>query len=266
MINANSNISAMQVITAFNDSQKNLSKAVHRLSTGFRVNSSKDDPSGVGVSMRLNSQIARKNVVFDEVNNAISLLDTQDAVMKVADSVLQRMSELTQLGVNTLDTNAQALYQLEYVELEEEIHDLLSEQFNGQKLFASGGSSLTVYTSDNITQTASVTLANMEDLVFDVINGGSVTSTATYAAVETAIENLGKMRTTNGSEQNRLERSASLLNAGIFNLTVADGRIMDADIAQETVNMTKYDILHQSGLAMLVQANQSNENILTLLR
>lgn len=266
MINVNSNLSALKVITAFNDSQGNLSRALQRLSTGLRVNSAQDDPSGVGVSMRLNAQIARKNVVYNQVNNAISFLDTQDGVMEAANSVLERMAELTQLGVNTTDTSAQAIYQVEYDQLESELQGLLSERFNGENLFEDGGGVLEVFTSDNTSQTASITQANMEDLVYNIVNGGNVTSTATYSAVSAAIDNLAELRATNGSEQNRFERAASVLDAGIINLTAANSRIMDADAALESVNMTKYDILHQSSLAMLVQANQSNENILRLLQ
>jgi flagellin len=266
MINTNSNLMALKVMTAFNDSQDNLSKALQRLSTGLRVNSAQDDPGGLGVSMRLNAQIARKSVVYNEVNDAISFLDTQDGVMGAANSVLQRMAELTQLGVNSLDTSAQAIYQVEYDELASELESLLSEGFNGQDMFADGGGVLAVYTSDNTSQTASITQANMEDLVFDVVDGGDVTTTATYSAVTTAINNLGTLRATNGAEQNRFERAASVLDAGIINLTAANSRIMDADTALESVNMTKYDILQQSSLAMLVQANQSNENILLLLK
>ena len=265
MINVNSNITALKVITAFNDSQDNLSRALERLSTGLRVNSAQDDPGGLGVSMRLNAQIARKSVVYNEVNNAVSFLDTQDGVMAAANSVLQRMAELTQLGVGSLDTNAQAIYQVEYDQLEAELQGLLSEEFNGESMFANGGGTLTVFTSDNTSQTASMTQANMEDLVYDVVSGGDVTSAATYSAVTTAINNLAELRATNGAEQNRFERAASVLDAGIINLTAANSRIMDADTAMESVNMTKYDILQQSSLAMLVQANQSNENILLLL-
>jgi flagellin len=266
MINVNSNISALKMITAFNDSQDNLSKSLLRLSTGLRVNSAQDDPGGLGVSMRLNAQIARKSIVHDEVNNAVSFLDTQDAVMDAANSVLERMAELTQLGVGSLDTSAQAIYQVEYEQLEGELQGLLTEEFNGRNMFNDGGATLTVFISDNTSQTASITQANMEDQVYDVVSNGDVTTTATYSAVTTAINNLAELRATNGGEQNRFDRAASVLDAGIINLTAANSRIMDADTALESVNMTKYDILQQSSLAMLVQANQSNENILLLLR
>jgi flagellin len=106
----------------------------------------------------------------------------------------------------------------------------------------------------------------MESLVYDVVAGGDVATSATYSAVTTAINNLAELRATNGAEQNRFERAAGVLDAGIMNLTAANSRIMDADTALESVNMTKYDILQQSSLAMLVQANQSNENILRLLQ
>ena len=267
MINVNSNLTALKVITAFNSSQDNLTKSLQRLSTGLRVNSSKDDASGVGVGMRLNAQIARKNVVNDEVNNAIALLDTQDGVMDAANSVLERMAELTQLGTDFTATTAEkAIYQVEYETLEEELQGLLSEEFNGQALFANDGTVLSVSISDNTTQTASITLANMEQDVFnDGVIGGDVTTAETYTAITTAINSLAELRAKNGAEQNRFERAAQVLDTGITNLTAAYSRIMDADTAEESVNKTKYDILQQSSLAMLVQANQSSENILTLL-
>lgn len=262
MINVNSNLSALKVITAFNDSQDNLSRALHRLSTGLRVNSAQDDPGGLAVSMRLNAQIARKNAVYNEVNNAASFLDTQDGVMDAAYNVLLRMSSIAASaeGANTSDLPA---YQTEYDALEEELLGYTNEQFNGQAMF-SNGSVISVSTSDNSSQTASITLAALETDVYDVVNGQNVSSAS--SAITTAISNLAELRARNGAEQNRFERAANVLDAGIINLTAANSRIMDADVALESVNMTKYDILNQSSLAMLVQANQSKENILLLLK
>lgn len=267
MINVNSNLTAMKVMTAFNDSQDNLSKALQRLSTGLRVNSAKDDPGGLGVSMRLNAQIARKSVVYNQVNDANSFLDTQDGVMDAANDVLLRMSEIAAAAEGAAglgDTSAVAIYQVEYDVLEQELLGYTSEQFNGQNMFANGGGSLAVNTSEITSQTAAITLADLEGSVYNQVNGQNVSSAS--SAVSAAIDNLASLRATNGAEQNRFERAASVLDAGIINLTAANSRIMDADAALESVNMTKYDILQQSSLAMLVQANQSNENILMLLQ
>lgn len=262
MINVNSNLASLKVITAFNDSQDNLSKALQRLSTGLRVNSAKDDPGGLAVSMRLNAQIARKNAVYNEVNNAASFLDTQDGVMDAAYNVLLRMSSIAASAedANTSDLPA---YQTEYDALEEELLGYTNEQFNGQDMF-SNGSVISVSTSENSSQTASITLAALETDVYNVVNGQNVSSAS--SAITTAINNLAELRARNGAEQNRFERAANVLDAGIINLTAANSRIMDADVALESVNMTKYDILNQSSLAMLVQANQSKENILLLLK
>lgn len=264
MINVNTNIAALKVMTAFNDSQGNLSKALQRLSTGLRVNSAKDDPSGMGVSMRLNAQIAQKNVVYNEVNNAVSFLATQDGVMDAADDVLLRMVSLaTSARGAGGDTAALALYQVEYDALEQELYGYTNELFNGQNMFSNPGGLLVVNTSEITSQTASITLADLEGSVYNVVNGQNVSSAT--SAIEIARDNLAEMRARNGSEQNRFERAANVLDAGIINLTAANSRIMDADVAQESVNMTKYDILQQSSLAMLVQANQNKENILRLL-
>ncbi len=267
MINVNSNISALKVITAFNDSQDNLSKSLLRLSTGLRVNSAQDDPGGLGVSMRLNAQIARKSVIYNEVNDANSFLDTQDGVMAAATAVLNRMSAIATTAKGKADlgqTDGLASYQAEYDILEQEILGYTFEQFNGQNMFQNGGGSLAVNTSEITSQTAAITLSDLQGSVYTVVNGQNVSSAS--SAVTTAINNLSTLRATNGAQQNRFDRAASVLDAGIINLTAANSRIMDADTALESVNMTKYDILQQSSLAMLVQANQSNENILLLLR
>jgi len=266
MISINTNLAALRVLTDINNSDQNLQKSLERLSSGLRINSAKDDPGGLGVSMRLNAQIVSKGAAYNVVSDAVSLLETQDGVMAAAYDVLQRMAEISVLAQNAvLQTSDTTLYQTEYDQLTDELYGMLSEEFNGIALFANGGSTLTIYTSDNTSQTAALTIADMQSTVYDLVNGGDVTTTATADAVSSAIDALATLRATNGAQQSRFTRAADMLDINITNLESAYGRVMDADIAEESVKKAKYDILQQAGLAMLVQANQSKENILALL-
>jgi flagellin len=289
MISMNTNGASSVAAYNLGNTNVNLQKSLNRLSSGSRINSSADDAGGLAVSMKLSASIRRTEASQANVNNAISLLETQDGVLKTADKVVSRMSELVQLATDvTKSTTDTALYQTEFQSLQSQLSSMLGEKFNGVSLFNSGGNDATITTSNTLTvvtaqdggQTVSITQADLGAVAFYVgtASGGSlggatiasVFGSATGAAaavtsITAAIQNLATLRATNGSEQVRLTFAADMLAVNKTNLEAANGRITDVDIASESANLARLNILQQAGTAMLAQANQSNQSILRLL-
>jgi flagellin len=269
MISINSN--AASSIAAYNlgNTNVNLQKSLNRLSSGLRINASVDDAGGLAVSMKLSASIRRTDATSANVGNAMSFLQTQDGVLKTADKVLSRMSELSALALDvTKTTNDTALYQNEFSVLAEQLNGMLTEEFNGVALF--GGSTLTVRTSeDGASQTVGITAADLSADVYDVVSALNISSTTGAAAaitnVTSAIEALATLRATNGSEQSRLTFAADMLSVNKTNLEAANSRIIDVDVATESASLARYNILQQAGTAMLSQANQSSQSVLRLL-
>ena len=289
MISINTNTASSAAAYNLGNTNVNLQKSLNRLSSGSRINSSADDAGGLAVSMKLSASIRRTEATQANVNNAISLLETQDGVLKTADKVVSRMSELVQLAADvTKTTTDTALYQTEFQSLQSQLSSMLGEKFNGVSLFNSGGNDATITTTNTLTvvtaqdggQTVSITQADLGAVAFYVgtASGGdlggatiaSVFGSATGAAaavtsITAAIQNLASLRASNGSEQVRLTFAADMLAVNKTNLEAANGRITDVDIASESANLARLNILQQAGTAMLAQANQSNQSILRLL-
>jgi flagellin len=289
MISINTNSASSAAAYNLSNTNVNLQKSLNRLSSGSRINSSADDAGGLAVSMKLSASIRRTEATQANVNNAISLLETQDGVLKTADKVVSRMSELVQLATDvTKSTTDTALYKTEFQSLQSQLSSMLGEKFNGVSLFNSDGSGSTIVTSNTLTvvtaqdggQTVSITKADLRSVAYYVgtASGGNLGTadiddvfgsvTAAAAAVTTitaAIQNLASLRASNGSEQVRLTFAADMLAVNKTNLEAANGRITDVDIASESANLARLNILQQAGTAMLAQANQSNQSILRLL-
>jgi len=289
MISINTNSASSAAAYNLSNTNVSLQRSLNRLSSGSRINSSIDDAGGLAVSMKLSASIRRTEATQANVNNAISLLETQDGVLKTADKVVSRMSELVQLATDvTKSTTDTALYQTEFQSLQSQLSSMLGEKFNGVSLFNDGGYNAPIATSNTLTvvtaqdggQNVSITQADLGAVAFYVgtASGGSlggatiasVFGSATGAAaavtsITAAIQNLASLRATNGSEQVRLTFAADMLAVNKTNLEAANGRITDVDIASESANLARLNILQQAGTAMLAQANQSNQSILRLL-
>ena len=271
MITINTNTASSLAAYNLGSTNVNLQKSLQRLSSGSRINSSLDDAGGLAVSMKLSASIRRTEATQANVGNALSLLQTQDGVLKNAEKVLVRMSELAQLSTDvTKSTNDRALYQTEYNQMTAALAGLLTEEFNGVALFTAGGDTLAVVTSHDGGQSVGISQADLDDIV----NGAMATidlSTATGATsadietLTTAIQNLADLRATNGSEQQRLTFAADMLSINKVNLESANSRIADVDIATESANLARFNILQQAGTAMLAQANMSQQSVLRLL-
>jgi flagellin len=285
------NTNTASSLAAYNLSSTNvnLQRSLNRLSSGSRINSSFDDAGGLAVSMKLSASIRRTDATIANVNNSISFLQTQDGVLKTADKVLSRMSELTQLSTDvTKSTGDLALYQTEFNSLKAQLNRMMREDFNGISMFTVGTNSATPLTSATLnvvtthdgTQSVGITQADLGSINALVGTTGNVAVIATtegvnistvsnaQAAVSTvsqAIQNLAQLRAYNGSEQSRLTFASEMLTVNKVNLESANSRIIDVDVAKESSNLARWNILQQAGTAMLAQANMSTQSILRLI-
>jgi len=284
MISINTNEAATLAAYNLTNTSASLKKSLERLSSGSRINSSSDDAGGLAVSMKLTSSLRRTISTQSNVGNALSFLETQDSALKTADKVVSRISELTQLATDvTKSTSDLALYQTEVNNLKEQLGSMLSESFNGINLFAGAATAIpsttttmSVVVSQDGSQTIGITQSNLASIGFLIgtsnstsvgIDISSVTSAqGSIATVNEAIQNLAQLRAYNGSEQSRLNFALDLLSVNRSNLEAANSRIVDVDLATESANLAKWNILQQSGVSMLAQANASKEALLRLLQ
>jgi flagellin len=271
MIGINTNTASSMAAYNLNKTNASLQKSLQRLSSGSRINNSIDDAGGLAVSMKLSASIRRTEATQANVNNALSLLQTQDGVLKNAERIYLRLSELGQLSTDvTKSSSDRSLYQTEYSALTSALSSMTSELFNGVSLF-SAGTTLTVVTAQDGGQSIGITQANLAG-VLTTLNGaatsisdGSGATTAEIAALTTAIQSLADLRATNGAQQQRMTFAADMLSINKVNLESANSRIADVDIASESANLARLNILQQAGTAMLAQANQSTQSVLRLL-
>jgi flagellin len=269
MISINTNTASSFAAYNLTNANVSLQRSLNRLSSGSRINSSFDDAGGLAVSMRLSAALRRTEATQANVSNGMSFLQTQDGVLKNAEKILTRLSELAQLSTDiTKSTSDRALYQTEYSQLTNALTALTTEEFNDVRLFSTA-TTLAVITSADASQSVGVTQVNLGSLTTSLasisISGAAGASSANIDTINTAIQNLSTFRATNGSEQSRMSFAADLLAINKVNLEAANGRIVDVDVASESANLARLNILQQAGTAMLAQANQSQQSILRLL-
>jgi flagellin len=262
----------------------NLQRSLNRLSSGSRINSSFDDAGGLAVSMKISASIRRTEATLANVNNSVAFLQTQDGVLKNADKVLNRMSELAMLATDVTKSTADlSLYNTELTQLKDQLELMLSEKFNGISLFQSGSNTtfdtgtnaanLTVVTSHDGDQSFAITRADLNfisttvgtDATSGMQINNNANATAAVATIQTQIQNLATLRANNGAEQSRLSFAADMLSINKINLESANSRIVDVDVASESSQLARFNILQQAGTAMLAQANQSTQSILRLI-
>jgi flagellin len=266
----NTNYAATVASNNLATSNSMLQKSLNRLSSGSKIVSPADDAGGLAVSMKLSASAVRQGAVANNIGNAVSLLQSQDGALKVTGLVLQRMSELRVLYNDvTKSVTDKANYDTEFVALQAQLNSNTVEKFNGVTLFGSTAIGNVAVTEDGLT---TVTIA-ARDLTSSstgvgVISGSSVTSLSsiTVAQISTAIENVATMRATNGSEQSRLGFASELVTINKANLESANSRIIDVDVAAESTQLARFNILVQAGTSMLAQANQSAQSALKLLQ
>ena len=270
----NTNSAATSAAYNLSNTNVNLQRSLNRLSSGSRINSAYDDAGGLAVSMKLSASIRRTDATLANVNNAIAFLQTQDGVIKTADKLVNRMSELATLAQDVSKSNDdRSLYNKELQILQDQLDLMLNEKFNGITLFTSAGSAgttQTVVTSHDGAQTVGITQVDLNSIAGTNGVGNYNISTQSGAmsavtAIQVQIQNLANIRANNGAEQSRLTFAADMLAVNKTNLEAANSRILDVDVADESTKLARYNILQQAGTAMLAQANQSTQSILKLI-
>lgn len=265
----NTNFAATVASNNLAASNSMLQKSLNRLSSGSKIVNPADDAGGLAVSMKLSAAAKRSGATITNIGNAVSFLQTQDGVLKVTGKVLERIGELKTLYSDpTKNSDDKANYDAEFLQLQKQLSSLTAEQFNSVALF--GSNSLTVTVSADSLQTVTVTskdLANSSSGVGSLTNTVAVTSLNSVAlsTITDAIQRVATMRANNGAEQSRLGFASEVLTVNKANLESATSRIADVDVAQESTSLARWNILVQSGTAMLSQANQSSQIALKLL-
>jgi flagellin len=264
----NTNYSATVASNNLAVSNTMLQRSLNRLSSGSKIVNPSDDAGGLAVSMKLSAAAKRQGATASNIGNSVSFLQTQDGALKVAGKVLDRISELKTLYADpTKSASDLANYDSEFSELQTQLTDIGGETFNSVALF--GSSDLTV----NVTESGGTSVAVQgRDLSSSASGVGAITASgvSTLADVNltdvtTAIENVATFRAENGAEQSHLGFAAELLTINKANLEAASSRITDVDVAEESTQLARWNILVQSGTAMLAQANQSAQSALRLI-
>jgi flagellin len=267
----NTNYAATAAANNLAASNASLQKSLNRLSSGSKIVAPADDAGGLAVSMKLSAAAKRSGAANTNIGNSVSFLQTQDGALKVAAKVLDRMSELATLYTDpTKSSSDKANYDSEFTALQKELTSIGNEKFNSVSLF--GTTALTSQVSEDGTQTVSLTGKALADTASGVgaITAGTVTSLsdtgASLGTINSAIQNVATMRAQNGAEQSRLGFAAELLTMNKANLEAANSRITDVDVADESTQLAKWNVLVQSGTAMLAQANQSAQSVMRLVQ
>jgi flagellin len=276
----NTNIASLNAQRNLGMSQASLATSMQRLSSGLRVNSAKDDAAGLAIAERMNAQIRGMNVAIRNANDGISLSQTAEGALgKIGDN-LQRMRELAVQAAN--DTNGagdRTALDNEYKQLAaENARVIANTMFNGQALLTGAGGTAGVFTFQVGANSAadnqiSITTTNIATGMGTNTQGAAATLGATAASARTAMDNIDTAltavngaRSTLGASQSRFEAVIGNLQVAAENQTAARSRIVDADFAAETANLSRAQILQQAGTAMVAQANQLPQQVLTLLR
>jgi flagellin len=265
----NTNFAATVASNNLAASNTMLQKSLNWLSSGSKIVNPADDAGGLAVSMKLSAAAKRSGATITNIGNSISFLQTQDGVLKVTGKVLERIGELKTLYSDpTKNADDKANYDAEFLQLQQQLSSLTAEQFNSVSLF--GSDSLTVTVSADSLQAVTVT---SKDLADNTAGIGALTDTSAVSSLDDialsditdAIQRVATMRSNNGAEQSRLGFAAEVLTVNKANLEAANSRIVDVDVAEESTSLARWNILVQSGTAMLSQANQSSQIALKLL-
>jgi flagellin len=261
----NTNVDAQMSANNLARTTASISKSMQRLSTGHRINSAADDAAGLSISERMQGQIGGLARAQANIQDGQSLVQTAEGNLDEVHSMLQRVRELAvQYKNGTLSTSDQAALQTEVNQLGSEIERLgAAASFNGITLLGSSGTvTFQVGANDGqVITAATISLGSTVGTAFL-----SLGSTTVVADIDKAIDAVSASRATFGAVSNRLDHALNAAATYQQNLTAARSRIVDVDMAAETVALTNNQILSQAGIAMLSQANQQPQSVLSLLR
>jgi len=273
----NTNVMSLNAQRNAATNDNSLATSLQRLSSGLRVNSAKDDAAGLAIASRMDAQARGMNISVRNANDGISLVQTAESGMAVIGDMFQRMRELAVQASNGTNTsNDLSALQNEYEALNTEVlRTMNAVQFNGTNLLTTTVA-FTFQIGANTGQTASIAAASMSvtagvsgisgTAASALVTSAAAENSAKISALDDAITAINSSRSKVGAIQNRFNYTISYLQAASENQQAAKGRIMDADFAQETANLSRAQILQQAGAAMVAQANQLPQGVLALLR
>jgi flagellin len=265
------NVAAARTLNANRAAEMSLSKAMERLSTGRRINSASDDAAGLAVASRMNAEVRGLNMAIRNANDGISLAQTAEGGMNEIGNMLQRMRELSvQSASGTLSDDDRVNLQTEVTELIAQIGDVADRtKFNGVELLNGTNATVDIQTGAFANETVEITLTDVTaaTLGVDGVDIGTANGAqAALAALDDAIDSVSTAQAALGAGQNRLQTTVSNLTDRVTNIAESKSRIEDADFSAETTQLAKAQILSQASTAMLAQANQSQQGVLSLIR
>ena len=272
----NTNVMALNAQNMLTGNQNAVQKSINKLSSGLRINSAADDAAGLAISEKMRSQIRGLNQAESNAQDGISLIQTAEGALQQTTDILQRMRELVIKAENTgvLSDEDKIAIDTEMTELSGEIDRIAkSTSFNGKTLLdgkytgETGKLKLNFKVGANTLKedTLEVTIGNMDATTLKVKNL-KADDVDVLGTIDAAIQTVSAQRAKLGAAQNRMEYAIESITVTAENLTSAESRIRDVDMASEMVNFTKNNILQQSAMAMLAQANQQPMQILSLLQ
>jgi len=265
------NVTALRTSYASNHAEMGLAKSIERLSTGRRINSASDDAAGNAIATRMTSEVRGLNMAIRNANDGISLAQTAEGGMNEITSMLQRMRELSVQSANgTLAATDRANLQTEVTALIAQIGDVATRtDFNGVALLDGTNATLNIQTGANASETVAITLTDVDAAAL-VVDGVDISTeagaTTALGLLDTALTTITTAQASLGASQNRLQTTVSNLSDRVSNITESRSRIQDVDFSAETTQLAKFQILSQASTAMLSQANQSQQSVLSLIR
>ena len=284
-LRVNNNIAALNAYRNLGVSDGQMSKSLEKLSSGFRINRAGDDAAGLAISEGLRSQVGGLKVAVRNAQDGVSVVQTAEGALTETHSILQRMRDLAVqagnsgvVGSDNTTGPAKAL-QDEANELAKELSRIADKtQFNGVNLLDGSYTAKSFQIGANSGDTLAVTIESAAGAGFsaadlavgtgdgEAAEAANITASTTLTAIEDAITTVSEARGKLGAVQNRFEHTIANLSVTAENLSASESRIRDADMAQEMLGFTRSQILSQAGTAMLAQANQSSQGVLSLLR
>ncbi len=267
-LSINTNVMSLNAQRNVNGTSRGLASAMEHLSSGLRVNSAKDDAAGLAIAERMTAQVRGLQVGIRNAADAISLAQTAEGALGSMTEALQRMRELSVQSVNASNSATdRTSLDSEFQALNTEINAIASRvTFNGIAILAGGAGVQDFQIGANVGDTISVTTTDRSA----VAPGGDVTTVANantaIAAIDGVLDTINADRATLGAAMSQIGNAVVAQEATLQNTTAARGRIMDADFAAETANLTRFQILQQAGISMIAQANVAPQNVLALLQ
>lgn len=264
----NNNLMAINAHRQLGINATNQTKSLEKLSSGLRINRAADDAAGLSISEKMRGQIRGLNQAQRNAQDGISLLQTAEGALNEVSSMLTRMKELAvQRQNDTYNTN-------DTTNMDEEMKALITEigniedktSFNDKKLLDGTTTTVDIQINHASGDTMSMTMVNLGTQMGSINIATPNAADATLGNIEDAIEAIGTARAQLGAYQNRLEHTVNNLGTTTENLTAAESRIRDVDMAKEMMEFTKNNILNQAATSMLAQANQAPQGVLSLLR